>query len=480
MSDASSNASTSHTDILLQHEGQGFKRDLKNRHIQMIALGGAIGTGLFYGSSESISLAGPAVLIAYALGGAIIFLVVRALGEMSVDEPVSGAFSHYAYKNWSPRAGFVSGWNYWFNYIAVSMAELSVVGIYVNYWLPGIPPWLSAAFFLISITAVNLIGVKAFGEFEFWFALIKVAAVIGMIVLGLAVILLGFNSNPALPAPSFAHLVDDNGFFPFGLSGLLLSVPVVMFSFGGVELIGITAGEASNPSRTIPKAINQVIWRILLFYIGALTVVMSVIPWRSITGEMSPFVQIFDNVGIKGAAHILNFVVLTAVLSVYNSGLYSNGRMLCSLAQQGNAPSYLKRISPNGVPIAGVLTSSLITVLAVIVVFLWPDFAFQYLLSIAVIAGVINWSMILITQYKFRKRIGAAAASLAFRLPGGQAATWITLCLLALVVVLMAITPAYRSAVIIGPIWLIVLIIAYEINTRRSKSVPGPNPTASR
>lgn len=446
----------------------GLKRELKNRHIQMIALGGAIGTGLFYGSSDSIGVAGPAVLLGYAIGGAIIFLVIRALGEMSVDTPVSGAFSYYAYKNWSPRAGFVSGWNYWFNYLAVSMAELAVVGIYINYWFPNIPRGLSAAFFLATITAVNLIGVRVFGEFEFWFSLIKVVAVIGMIVLGLVVIFLGINTNPDLPNPSFTHLVSDGGIFPLGAGGLLFALPVIMFSFGGVELVGITAGEAADPERTIPKAINQIIWRILIFYIGALAIIMAVIPWRSVNGEMSPFVQIFDNVGISGAAHILNFVVITAVLSVYNSGLYSNGRMLYSLAKQGNAPAFLGKLAKNGVPVAGVLVSSFLTVLAVVVVIVWPDFAFKYLMSVAVIAGVINWTMIMITEYKFRKKkTPAEVAALQFKLPGGTVSTVVVLVALAILVVLMALSPDYRVAVVIGPLWLAGLLIAYQVKSRR-------------
>ncbi|GAA1130109.1 MULTISPECIES: amino acid permease [Microbacterium] len=446
-----------------------LKRGLKNRHIQMIALGGAIGTGLFYGSSEAIGMAGPSVLLAYIVGGAMIFLIVRALGEMSVDNPVSGAFSHYANENWSQRAGFVSGWNYWFNYIAVSMVELAVVGSFVNYWLPGVPTWASAAVFLVLITGINLIGVRTFGEFEFWFALVKVVAVIGMIVLGAIVIVFRINNSADLPDPSFAHLFDQ-GFFPFGLTGTLAVLVVVMFSFGGTELIGITAGEAENPRRTIPKAINQVIPRILIFYVGALAVVMAVVPWASLDGQTSPFVQIFDRIGIPGAAHILNLVVLTAVISVYNSGLYSNARMLYSLARQGNAPAYLRRISNSGVPVAGVLTSSAVTVIAVIVVFVWPDFAFRYLMSIATIAAIINWSMIMITQMKFRRRIGPEGVEkLEYRLPWARVTPWIVLAFLAAVVVLMALSPDYRTAVIAGPIWLGILLIGYEVKKRRAR-----------
>lgn len=286
-----------------------LRRALRNRHIQMIALGGAIGTGLFYGSTYSISLAGPAVLLTYLVGRAVIYLVMRALGEISVDEPVSGAFAQYAYRNWSDPPGSISGWNYWFNYVLVAMAELSVVRIYVQYWFPSVPAWLTAAFRIVAITAVNLIGVRAFGEFESWFALIKVLAV------------LGIQGDDGLSPPSFSHLWNQGEFFPHGLTEAVMALVVVMFSFGGVELIGIAAREADDPTRTVPRAINQVIYRILIFNIGSLAVNMAVVPWESIDGELSPLVQIFDSVGIRFAAHILNFVVLTAALSVYNSGL---------------------------------------------------------------------------------------------------------------------------------------------------------------
>lgn len=402
---------------------------------------------------------------------------MRALGEMSVDDPQSGAFSYYAYKNWSQRAGFVSGWNYWFNYIAVSMVELAVVGTFVNYWFPDVPAWLSAAFFLVAITLVNLIGVKAFGEFEFWFAIIKVAAVVGMIVLGIVVIAAGITGEGGA-TPSLTHLWDNGGWFPLGLLtnvdgawvGLLMALVVVMFSFGGVELIGITAGEADNPKRTIPKAINQVIYRILIFYVGALAVIMCVVPWADIDGEMSPFVKIFDSVGIKVAAGILNFVCLTAVMSVHNSGLYANGRMLYSLAHQGNAPAFLKKVSRNGVPVNGVLASAAVTVVAVVVVFLWPAFAFQYLMSIALIAGIINWTMVMITQRKFRRRIGSEETSkLEFKLPGARFMTWAVIGFLAMVVVLMCFSPSYLVAVIVGPIWLAILLVAYELKRRAAR-----------
>lgn len=472
----------------------GLRRSLKNRHIQLIALGGAIGTGLFYGSSDSISLAGPSILLAYAIGGFIMFMIVRALSEMSVEDPRAGAFSYYATRYWSKRAGFVSGWNYWFNYILVSMVELSVVGSFVNYWFPDIPQWVSAAFFLVLITCINLLGVKRFGEVEFWFAIIKIAAVIAMIIGGLAVIAFALPTESGIAA-SFANWFLapaglSGGFFPNGVmtqtadgqwTGLLMALCVVMFSFGGTELIGVTAGETENPRRTIPKATNGIIWRILVFYIGALGVIMAVVPWNTLDGVTSPFVQIFDTVGVHAAAGILNFVCLTAVMSVYNSGLYSNSRMLYSLAQQGNAPAYLAKTSKRGVPVAGVLTSAAVTVVAVVVVFLWPEFAFNYLMSIATISAIINWSMIMVTQLKFRKKVAAgegpnelegrtgkeAIDAIHFKLPLAHVMPYVVLAFLACVVVVMCFSPSYLVAVIVGPIWLAVLLVAYQLTHGR-------------
>lgn len=469
-----------------------LSKSLLNRHIQLIALGGAIGTGLFYGSSESISLAGPSILLAYIVGGLAIFMIVRALSEMSVEDPRAGAFSFYASKYWSKRAGFISGWNYWFNYILVSMVELAVVGSFVNYWFPQIPQWVSAVFFLVLIMLMNLFGVSKFGEFEFWFALIKIVAVIAMIIGGAAVIIANLPTASGIRA-SFANwFTIDGGFFPHGLltrsanghfSGLLMALVVVMFSFGGTELIGITAGETKDPQVTIPRATNGIIVRIIVFYVAALGIIMAVVPWDRIDGQISPFVQIFDSVGIRVAAGILNFVCLTAVMSVYNSGLYSNSRMLYSLAKQGNAPSYLGHLNAHGVPVAGVLTSAAITGLAVVVVFLWPDFAFNYLMSIATIAGMINWTMIMITELKFRREVAAgngphalaqfhgkeALDHIQFKLPWAHVTPYVVIAFLGLVAVLMCFSPSYRVALIAGAIWLATLFIAYAATNRNKE-----------
>ncbi|MEL4357714.1 MULTISPECIES: amino acid permease [unclassified Luteococcus] len=441
---------------------EGLHRSLKNRHIQLIALGGAIGTGLFYGSSAAISMAGPAILLAYLVGGAVIFLIMRALGEMSVHTPVSGAFSHYAYANWGAFPGFFSGWNYWFNYIAVSMAELVVVGSYVQFWLPGVPEWVSSAVFLVLITAVNLISVKAFGEFEFWFAIIKVVAIIAMILFGLGIIVFGWGNGG--DATGISNLWAHGGFFPTGPTGLAMAMVVVLFSFGGVELIGIAAGEADDPQRSIPKAINQVVYRILIFYVGAIFVMLALFPWNELGKNESPFVTIFSKLGIGSAATLLNVVVLTAAVSAYNSGLYSNGRMLYSLARQGNAPAVLARVNRAGSPWVGVLASSAVTAMAVLLKFLLPGKVFLYVISVALIAGIFNWTMIVITQLRFRKRLGPDEVSrLAFRMPLTPWSNYLVLAALAAVVVLMAFIPDYRVALYVGPAWIALLALAHSL-----------------
>ncbi|MCM5558314.1 amino acid permease [Pleomorphomonas sp. JP5] len=439
-------------------------RGLKNRHIQMIALGGAIGTGLFYGSAASIQLVGPGIIVSYIIGGFVMYLIMRMLGEMSTEEPVAGAFSHFAYKYWGEFAGFLAGWNYWFLYILVSMAELTVVGIYVAYWFPDFPAWLTSLIVLVTITAVNLINVRLYGEAEFWFAIIKVLAVIGMIVLGLVLIVFGLGGE----ATGLSNLWVHGGFFPNGIWGLLLSLVVVMFSFGGTELIGITAGEADDPKKSIPQAIRQVMWRILIFYIGALTVMMIIFPWNQVGMEGSPFVTIFSKLGIGSAAHILNFVVLTAAISVYNSGIYSNGRMLYSLAEQGNAPKVFTKLGANKVPYVAILFSSACTLVVVAINYLIPEGAFMQVMAVATTAATITWVMIVLVHMRFRKAHATEAGKLTFPAPFYPIANYFCVGFMALIIVMMTQMESMRAAVIVLPVWLIVLYIGFLFrgNTR--------------
>ena len=437
-------------------------RGLKNRHLQMIALGGAIGTGLFYGSASTISMAGPAVILSYFACGIIIFFIMRMLGEMSVDEPVAGSFSHYAAKYWGPLAGFIAGWNYWFLYVIVSMAELTAVSIYVSYWLPDLPHWVAALVCLIVITAVNLINVRMYGEIEFFMSMIKVTAIISMIILGLGLLL-----TDARPFPdNFSNLWINGGFFPNGVWGMVISVVPVLFSFGGIELIGITAGEAENPDVTIPRAINQVIYRILIFYVGTMTVLMALWPWNEVGMEASPFVQIFDNVGIPAAAHILNFVVLAAAVSVYNSAIYSNSRMLYSLARTGGAPSFLSQLSARKVPVNGILLSSGITLIVVALNYFFPGQIFMYLLSVVTCAVVISWFLIVVTHLKFKQHCERTNHPTKFHSIAYPLTNYLCMAFMIGVVVMMSTMEDTRLAVIVMPIWLALIFIGYRYQRR--------------
>lgn len=441
------------------NDSSEMKRGLKNRHLQMIALGGAIGTGLFYGSASTIALAGPAVMLSYLIGGVVIFFIMRMLGEMAVDEPVSGSFSYYATKYWGKFPGFLSGWNYWFNYVLVSMAELTAVGIYMQFWYPDMPQWIAALVCLVVITVVNLINVRLYGEFEFWMALVKISAIVLMIVLGLCLL---FGSGQPFP-DNISNIWQNGGFMPNGWWGLALSITVVMFSFGGIELIGITAGEAENPDHTIPKAINQVIWRILIFYVGTMAVLMALWPWNKVGMEASPFVQIFSNVGVPAAAHILNFVVLTAAVSVYNSAIYSNSRMLYGLAMKNEAPEFLGKLSRRGVPVNGIFVSSGITLLCVALNYFFPGKVFMVLMSVATIAATISWMTITITHLKFRAKCLAEGKATKFKSPFYPVINYICMAFLLGVWGFMTQIEDMKLAVIILPIWLLLLWLGYKI-----------------
>ncbi|WP_196591523.1 amino acid permease [Pectinatus frisingensis] len=439
-----------------------MKRGLKNRHLQMIALGGSIGTGLFYGSAPALQAAGPSLSLAYIVGGIIIFCVMRMLGEMVVDEPIAGSFSYFANKYCGEFWGFLSGWNYWFCYILVSMSELAAVGIYVNFWLPDFPQWIAALICIGIITVVNLVNVRSYGEVEFGMTIIKITAIIAMMIFGGIIIATQLGPFPE----NFSNLWAHGGYMPHGLWGFSISLVIVMFSFGGIELVGITAGEAENPSVTIPKAINNVIWRILLFYIGAWFVLMVIYPWDEVGLSGSPFVEIFSKMGIPAAANLLNVVVLTAAVSVYNSAMYSTSRMLYSLAKQNNAPKVFSHLTRSGVPALPTLLSSLITLLAVVLTYLFPKEVFMYLMSVVIIAIVISWFTIVLVHLNFRRKKNKQGEKTAFKTYFYPYDNYLCIVFFIFVIIMMTQIPDMRLAVIILPIWIILLTIGYVIKKR--------------
>lgn len=447
-------------------EQGNLKHGLSNRHIQLIALGGAIGTGLFLGISQSIKLAGPSVILGYAIAGFIAFLMMRQLGEMVVQEPVSGSFSHFAYKYWGSFAGFMSGWNYWVLNILVCMAELSAIGLYIQYWWPEIPTWASALVFFLLINGINLLHVKLFGEMEFWFSIVKILAILAMIGFGSYLLATG----TAGPQAGISNLWALGGFFPFGVEGLVMAMAVIIFAFGGIELFGITAAEARDPDKTLPKAVNQIIYRILIFYIATLFVLFALFPWNQMAEGGSPFVMVFASLDSQGVATMLNFVILTAAVSVYNGTSYCSSRMLLGLAQQGNAPKFLKKINKNGIPTNAVLVSAFVTVLCVILNYIFPEKAFGLLMMLVVAAIVINWIVISWTHLKFRKAMLAQGEKTKFPSIAYPFSNYLCIVFMLGILVVMSLTADMRIAVMMIPAWILCLMLAYAVKLRKLRN----------
>ena len=435
---------------------QHLQRRLTPRHITFMALGMAIGAGLFLGSANAINLAGPSVLFAYMIGGAMIFVIMRALGEMAVHDPVAGSFSTYAHRYLGPFAGYLTGWNYWILMVGVGMAESTAVGIYMKQWFPHLPQWIWVFGSVAMIGGLNLMAVKVYGEMEFWFTLIKVVTVVLMILGGAGMIWLGWG-NGGQPV-GLANLWSHGGWFPNGFTGMVLALPVVVFAFGGIETIGMAAGEAAQPERTIPRAVNSVLWRILIFYVGALFVIMAIYPWNRLGTQGSPFVTTFDKLGIPQAAGLINFVVITAALSGFNSTTFSGSRMLYSLSTKAQAPAFLGKVSEHGVPVRAVLVTLACLVLGVVLNYLLPERIFAMMMSILAFNTVWTWMMVLIAHFSFRRRYGATQ----FPLRAWPLTSVVCLLFLAFVLFMLGYSPDTRVALYVGAGWVVLLSLAYR------------------
>jgi AAT family amino acid transporter len=445
-----------------------LSRNLKNRHIQLIAIGGTIGVGLFLGSAKAIHNAGPGLLLAYAAGGVAIFFIMRALGELLTYRPVAGSFATYADEFCGPFAGFVTGWSYWFMWILTAMAELTAIGIYVRYWLPEVPQWLPALIALVVLYGTNLLAVRVFGELEFWFALIKVVTIVALIAVGFFVIV--FHAGELGATASFSNLWTHGGFLPFGIGGVLLTLQIVMFAYSGVELIGVTAGEAENPAVVLPRATNGITARILIFYLGALIIIMALVPWTQLSPSVSPFVFVFGKLGVPGAAAIINLVVITAATSSCNSGLFSTGRMLWSLAQRGQAPRAFATLNRQQVPAAGIQLSAAALLLVVVLNYLVPEKAFTWVTSVALVGTLWTWGIIMVAHANYRRAVAAGRAAVApFRMPGAPYANWAVVAFLLAVTVTLWFDPDHRVALYVAPFWFGLLWLGYQ-RTRTSQS----------
>ncbi|PNZ90253.1 amino acid permease [Staphylococcus pettenkoferi] len=447
-------------------EKNKLQRGLTARQMRMIALGGTIGVGLFMGASDTINKTGPSVIFAYLIAGMFLFLVMRAMGEMVYLHPTTGSFAHFASDYIHPVAGYITAWSNIFQWIVVGMSEVIAVGQYMNYWFPELPQWIPGVIVILLLAAANLVSVKAFGEFEFWFAMIKVVTIILMIIAGLGLIFFGLGTGHAT---GLSNLWSHGGFMPHGWVGFFFALSIVVASYQGVELIGITAGETKDPQKNIKSAVNGVIWRILIFYIGAIFVIVTVYPWDQLGHIGSPFVATFAKVGITFAAGLINFVVLTAAMSGCNSGIFSASRMIFTLAEKGQMPKSFAKVMKNGVPafaVAAISVGILVgALLNVILPKLIPgaDNVFVYVYSASILPGMIPWFMILISHLRFRKLHPDQVEGHPFKMPGGAVGTFITIIFFILVLIGMLFNKEQVISLLIGVVFLAFMTAYYFI-----------------
>ena len=440
---------------------QELKRGLKNRHVQLLAIGGAIGTGLFLGSGRSISLAGPSILLTYLITGIICFFMMRALGELLLSNLDHHSFIDFVEEYLGDRAAFITGWTYWFCWLSLAMADLTAVGLYMQYWIPWMPQWIPALVVLAVLLVMNLTAVKHFGEMEFWFALIKVIAIVSLIIIGLIMILTGFTTNAG--AAAFDNLWNYGGWFPNGTMGFILSFQMVVFAFTGIELVGLTAGETENPEKVIPMAINNIPLRIILFYIGSLAIIMSIYPWIAVDPNSSPFVAVFNAVGILAAASIVNFVVLTSAASATNSGIFSTSRMIYALSKRGHAPSRMRRLTNHSVPYQATLFSAAALLFTVVLNYVMPESVFIMITSISTFCFIYIWAIIVVCHIKYRKTNPELAKQSTFRMPLYPFMNYLILAFFVFILVVLALQSDTRIALMFTPFWFLLLWAFYSM-----------------
>ena len=442
-----------------------LKRGLKSRHVTMIAIGGAIGTGLFLGSGSAIHSAGPSIILSYLIVGIITFFMMRALGELILADPESHSFLESIKKYLGKRVEFVAGWMYWACWLSLAMADLTATGIYLRYWFPWLPQWVGPLVIVILLMLINMVNVGLFGELESWFSMIKVMAIVVLIITGAVMLLLHTHVKGGYV--SLTNLVNHGVFFPTGIWGFLLSFQMVVFAFVGVEIVGQTASETANPQKDIPKAINTLPVRIGLFYVGSMLAIMSVYPWNHITTTSSPFVQVFTGIGVTAAAGILNFVVLTAAMSATNSAIFSTSRSLYSLARNGHAPKRLGELTKKAIPMNALMTSSLILFVVVALNYLMPAEIFSVVSTVSTICFVIVWIMIMAAHIVYRKQNKQNLGS--FKMPGYPVTSWLTLAFYIGILILLFFIKSTQLALIISILFAIFLAISDRFVRKNGK-----------
>ncbi|MEU8886557.1 amino acid permease [Streptomyces sp. NPDC048442] len=423
-------------------EKEPLSAGLKQRHLTMLGLGGVIGAGLFVGSGAGIAVAGPGIVLSYLIAGAIAMLVMRMLGEMSSAIPASGSFSVHAERALGRWAGFSVGWLYWFLLVVVLAVEATGAAKIANGWVPGVPQWTWVLIFMVVFTVANLAAVKNFGEFEFWFAALKVGAIVLFLVLGLLAV---FGVLPETDPVGMAHLTDEGGFLPHGWSGVISGVLAVVFAFGGLEVVTIAAAETDDPARAVGRAVRSAVFRILFFYVGSMLVIVTLLPWNSLTPGLSPYVAVLDRIGVPSAGTLMNIVVFVALLSALNANLYGSSRMVFSLAERGEAPQGLLRTSAGGVPRRAVLASVAFGFVSVVLNLLWPDTVFLYMLNAVGAVLLFVWALIAVSQLKLRRLIEREMPErLTLKMWAFPYLTWVALAAMGVVLVLMLLDDTAR------------------------------------
>ncbi|CAK9891523.1 MULTISPECIES: D-serine/D-alanine/glycine transporter [Pseudomonas] len=452
-----------------------LQRSLSNRHIQLIAIGGAIGTGLFMGSGKTISLAGPSIIFVYMIIGFMLFFVMRAMGELLLSNLNYKSFIDFSADLLGPWAGYFTGWTYWFCWIITGIADVIAISAYSQFWFPDLPQWAPAIACVGLLLSLNLITVKMFGEIEFWFAMIKIVAIVALVGTGLYMVMAGFQS-PAGRTADLANLWNDQGMFPHGLMGFFAGFQIAVFAFVGIELVGTTAAEAKNPERNLPRAINSIPVRIIVFYVLALITIMAVTPWRDVVPGKSPFVELFVLAGLPAAASIINFVVLTSAASSANSGVFSTSRMLFGLAQQGDAPKRFEQLSKRSVPASGLLFSCTCLLAGALLMYVIPDLveAFTLVTTVSAILFMFVWSLILLSYLNYRKQRAALHQASKYKMPGGRLMCWVCLAFFAFILVLLSLEHDTRQALIVTPLWFVLLAVTYQF-VRRNRALLTAN-----
>ncbi|MGK4188497.1 amino acid permease [Rothia koreensis] len=469
MSESSSTPASTST------QGENLERGLKNRHLQLIAIGGAIGTGLFFGSGKLTNVVGPGLLLVYALIGFVLFFVMRALGELLLSNLNYKTFGDIAKDNIGPWAGFMVSWNYWFSWVVGCVVDLVAITAYIQFFWPDVPVWLPALVTAIGLIVLNLQPVKAFGETEFWFAIIKIVAILALIFVGIVLVLTGYENGDGTRA-AVSNLWTHGGFFPTGITGFVLGFQLAIFSFIGMELVGTTAAETENPHRNLPRAINSILVRIVVFYIGSLGVIMMVTPWDRIDPEQSPFTTMFSNTGFAAAALVVNLVVLTSAASSANSGVYSATRMSFGLAKDGHAPKALNYTTRRGVPMKAVFFTT-VFLFAAIPLLLGGDAltqAFTVVSSICSADILFTWGSIVVSYIIYHRRHPERHRASGFRMPLPRIAPWVVLAFFVFIAFTLTLSPDTRIAAILSPFWFLLLAVLWQVVKRRLQKQHRP------